>query len=60
MAFKVPRTYDYVTTLRRKEANVIHNQQNANVCDIGKGEAPHKKYKRLKFGGCQACNRSSE
>jgi hypothetical protein len=31
--------------------HVIQNHENANVRNIGQGEAIHRKYKRLKFGG---------
>jgi hypothetical protein len=51
-AFKLP--YDYITTLCRKQAEIIQNHENANVCNIGQGEPRHKKYKRLKLGGGQA------
>jgi hypothetical protein len=33
--------------------------ENANVYNIGQGEAQHRKHKRLKLGGSQAYNRSS-
>jgi hypothetical protein len=38
-----------VTKLCRQQAEVIQNHE--NVRDIGQGEAPHRKYKRLKLGG---------
>jgi hypothetical protein len=31
--------------------HVIQNHENENVRYIGQGEAPHRKYKRLKLGG---------
>jgi hypothetical protein len=34
--------------------------ENENVRNIGQGEARHRKYKRLKLGGGQAYDRSSE
>jgi hypothetical protein len=37
--------------LCRKQAKIINNHENANVCNIGQGETPHRKYKRLTFGG---------
>jgi hypothetical protein len=43
-----------------QQAEVILNQQNANVRDIGKGEIRNRKYKRLKLGGGQAYDRSSD
>jgi hypothetical protein len=33
------------------QAEVIQNHENKNVRYIGQGEAPHRKYKRLKLGG---------
>jgi hypothetical protein len=54
MAFQVPYIYDYITKLCRQQAEVIQNHENANVHDIGKGEARHGKYKRLKLGGGRA------
>jgi hypothetical protein len=51
VAFQIPYVYDYITKLRRQEAEVIQNHENGNVRYIGQGEAPHRKYKRLKLGG---------
>jgi hypothetical protein len=59
MPFQVPYIYDYITKLCRQQAEVIQNHENANVRDIGKGEARRRKYKRLKLGGGQAYDRSS-
>jgi hypothetical protein len=59
MAFQIPFVYDYVTNLCRQQAEVIQNHVNENVCNIGQGEARHRKYKRLKIGGSQAYDRSS-
>jgi hypothetical protein len=42
-----------------QQAEVIQNHENANVCNIGQGEAKHRKYKRLKVDGGQAHDRSS-
>jgi hypothetical protein len=58
-AFNIPYIYDYITKLCRQQAEVIQNHENANVRDIGHGEAQHRKYKRLKLGGGQAYDRSS-
>jgi hypothetical protein len=52
--------YDYITKLCRKQAEVIRNHENEHVRGIGQGEARHRKYKRLKLGGCQAYDRSSD
>jgi hypothetical protein len=59
MAFKIPFVYDYITKLCRQQAEVLQNHNNKNVCNIGQGEASHRKYKRLKLGGGQAHDRSS-
>jgi hypothetical protein len=56
MALKLSCVYDYITKLRRQQAQ---NYENANVRNIGQGEARHRKYKRLKLGGGQAYDRSS-
>jgi hypothetical protein len=39
-----------MTKLSRQQAEVIQNHENANVRNIGQGEARHRKYKRLKLG----------
>jgi hypothetical protein len=44
----------------RQQAEVIQTHENANVRNIGQGETRHRKYKRLKLGGGQAYDRSSE
>jgi hypothetical protein len=49
-AFQIPYVYDYITKLCRQQAEVIQNHENENVRYIGQGEAPHRKYKRLKLG----------
>jgi hypothetical protein len=59
LAFKIPYMYDYITKLCRRQAEVILNHENPNVCAIRQGEPRHRKYKRLKFGGGQAYDRSS-
>jgi hypothetical protein len=43
-----------------KQAKVIQNHKNANVLNNGQGEAGHRKYKRLKLGGGQSYDRSSD
>jgi hypothetical protein len=50
-AFHMPYVYDYITKSCRQQAEVILNYENENVRYIGQGEAPHRKYKRLKLGG---------
>jgi hypothetical protein len=51
VAFQIPYIYDYITKLCRQQAEIIQNNENENVRYIGQGEAPHRKYKRLKLGG---------
>jgi hypothetical protein len=60
MDFKLPYVYDYITKLCREQAEVTQNRENANVRNIGQGEPRHWKYKRLKFGGGEAYDRSSD
>jgi hypothetical protein len=60
MAFKLPYMYDYITKLCRQQAEVIQNHENKNVRNIGQGEPRHRKYKRLKLGGGQTYDRSSD
>jgi hypothetical protein len=50
----------YITKLCRQQAKVIQNHDNENVRNIGQGEARNTKYKRLKLGGGQTYNRSSD
>jgi hypothetical protein len=51
VAFKIPYAYNFITKTRRKQAEVIRNHDNMNVRSIEKGEAQHRKHKRLKLGG---------
>jgi hypothetical protein len=51
LAFKIPYVYDYITKLCRRQAEVILNHKNPNVCATGQGEPRHRKHKRLKLGG---------
>jgi hypothetical protein len=53
-------TYDYVTKLCRKQAEAIQTHGNDYVRSIEQGEVRRKKYKRLKLGGGQAYDRSSD
>jgi hypothetical protein len=48
--FHVPYVYDFITKLCRRQAEIINNHENENVGNIGQGETPHRKHKRLKFG----------
>jgi hypothetical protein len=52
--------YDYTTKWRRQQSEVIQNQENEHIRSIGQGKARHRKYKRLKLGGGQAYDRSSD
>jgi hypothetical protein len=56
----LPYVYDYITKLCRRQAKGIHNNENKPVRSIGIGEVRHGKYKRLKLGGGQAYDRSSD
>jgi hypothetical protein len=60
MAFHLPYVYDYMTKLCRQQAEVILSHGNENVRYTGQGEARHRKYKRLKLGGGQAYDLSSD
>jgi hypothetical protein len=52
--------YDYMTKLCRQQAEVILNHDNKNVRYIGQGGAQHRRCKRIKLGGGQAFNHSSD
>jgi hypothetical protein len=52
--------YDYITKSCRQQAEVIQNHGNEYVRSIGQDEAKRRKYKRLKHGGGQAYDRSSD
>jgi hypothetical protein len=58
-AFSLPYVYDYITKLCRKQAEVIQSHESEHVRSRGRVEARHRKYKRLKLGGGQAYDRSS-
>jgi hypothetical protein len=60
VAFKIPYVYDFITKLCTQQAEVIQNHVNPHVRNIGQREAQHRKYKRLKLGGVQAYDRSSD
>jgi hypothetical protein len=59
LVFQIPYVYDYITKLCRQQAEVIENHDNENVLSIGQVEVRNRKYKRLKLGGGQAYDRSS-
>jgi hypothetical protein len=50
----------YITKLYRKQLQVIHIHEHANVRNILQGEARHRKYKGLKLGVVYAYNGSSD
>jgi hypothetical protein len=55
IVFSLGRTVDFNQhndeQLLCQQAEVIQNHENENVRSIGQGDAPHRKYKRLKLGG---------
>jgi hypothetical protein len=57
--FKIPYMYAYVTKSCSIQAEVILNHVKPIVRGTGKGETRHRKYKRFKLGGGQACDRSA-
>jgi hypothetical protein len=59
-AFKIAYVYDYISKLCRTQSVVNLNHVNPNVCGTGQGEAMHRKYKRLKLGGGQDYNCSTD
>jgi hypothetical protein len=59
-AFNLPYVYDYVAKLCRQPAEVIQNHENEHVRSIEEGEAKHRKHNRVKLGGGQAYDRSSD
>jgi hypothetical protein len=59
-AFNLPYGYDYIIKLCRQQAEVIQTHEIKHDRSIGQGKARQRKYKRLKFGGDKAYNRSSD
>jgi hypothetical protein len=55
--FQIPYVDDFITKMCRK-LEVIQNNDNENVRSLGNSEAQHRKHKRPKLGGGQACDRS--
>jgi hypothetical protein len=55
-----PSVYDYKAKLCRQQTEVIQNHGNEHIRSTGQGEARHRKYKRLKLGGVQAYDSSSD
>jgi hypothetical protein len=56
ISLQIPYVYGYITKLCRQEAQVIQRHENIHVRNIGQSEARHRKYKKLKLGGGQACD----
>jgi hypothetical protein len=51
---------DYITKSCTTQAEVIRNHVDPNVRGPGQGETGHRKYKRFKFGGGRAYDRSAD
>jgi hypothetical protein len=58
--FTLPYIYNYIEKIWRRQAEVIQNHESEHVRSIEQGEASHRKYKRLKLGGGQAYDLSSD
>jgi hypothetical protein len=58
--FNLPYVHDYITKLCRKQAEVIQNHENIHVLSTGQVLAGQRKCKRLKLGGGQAYDCSSD
>jgi hypothetical protein len=59
-ALNLPYVYDYIIEFCRQQAEVIQNHENDHVRSIEQGEARHRKYKKLKVGGGEAYDHSSD
>jgi hypothetical protein len=59
VAFQFLYVYDYITKLRRRQAEIIHNHENEHVRNIGQDETSHRKHKGLKLCGGHLYDRSS-
>jgi hypothetical protein len=57
LAVKIPYVYDYISTLCRRQAEVILNHENPNVRANGQGEARNRTHMRLELGGSRAYDR---
>jgi hypothetical protein len=58
--FDLSCVYDYITKLCRQQAEVKQNLENEHVRSLGQDKARHRKHRRLRFGGDQAYNRTSD
>jgi hypothetical protein len=59
-AFNLPYAKYYIIKRRRQQAEVIQNHENEHARGIEQGEARRRKYMRLKLGGVQGYDRSSD
>jgi hypothetical protein len=59
VAFQILHVYDFITKLCRRQAQIIHNHKNENVCNIGQDKTPHREHKKLKLGGGHLYDSSS-
>jgi hypothetical protein len=61
LSLQIPEpTSHNITKLCRQQAEAIQNNENEHVRSIGQGESRHRKYKRLKLGGGQTYDRSTD
>jgi hypothetical protein len=59
LPFILPQANDCITKFCRQQSEVIRNHENANLQNIGQGEARRRRYKRLKLGCGQVYYRSN-
>jgi hypothetical protein len=50
VAFHASYIYDYITELRRRQAEIIYNHEDENIRKLKNGKTLHRKYKRLNIG----------
>jgi hypothetical protein len=60
VALKIPYVFHHITILCRRQAEVIQNHLNSKFRATGQGGAMHRKHTRLKVGGGQAYEPSSD
>jgi hypothetical protein len=60
ISFQIPYVYDYIIKLCRQQAQVIQHHENTHVRNIRQDEVRYRKYKKIKLGGGQAYDRSSD
>jgi hypothetical protein len=49
-----------IESIVQQQAEIIQNNENEHVRGVGQGEARHRKYKKLKLGGVQSEECSSD